>query len=190
MGAQHFTPCRISSDFFSYPCRICWVLANKGYLCLAYMQTWGQLQLYHPWLAKYTGHLKMALLLYCLSGSICCVCCGLFTACFGDSSGNWKAEPSPFFPNSQGVPVPADVAGCWRSTASVSHIYSPRDTALGACASAGPRGGVQTTACICRAGSQEENIVSMVYRVPLNCACSPTHSLSYHGDGLRVHILH
>ena len=154
------------------------------------MQAWGQLHLNHPWLPKYSSHLKMALLLYCLSDSICSVCCGLFPACLGDSFGNWKAEPSPFFPDSRAVPVPADVAGCWRTTASLSHSYSPRGTALRPCADAGPGRGIQTTACICRTGSQEENIVLLVNRVPLNSACSPMHSLLYHGDGLCVHLLH
>lgn len=85
---------------------------KKGCLCLAYVQTWGQLHLNHPWLAKYSSRLRMARLLCCFSGSICSVCCGLFTACLGNSSGNWKAETSPFFPSSQGISVPADITGC------------------------------------------------------------------------------
>lgn len=134
-------------------------MANKGYLCFAYMQTWGQPHSNHPWLAKYSSHLKMALSLYCLSGPICSVCCGLFTACLGDSSGNWKAELSPFLPDSRGVPVPADVAGCWRTTATLSHSYSQRGTALKPHADDGPGRRVQTTPCICRAGIWEKNIV-------------------------------
>lgn len=165
-------------------------MANKGYLCLVCMQTWVRPRSHHPWLAKYFSCLKMGLSLYCLSGAICSVCCGLFTACLGDSSGNWKAELSPFFPDSRGVPVPADVAGCWRTTASLSHSYSQRDTALRPCADAGPGRGLQTTACLCRALIWEESIVLLVNRASLNCACSPTHSLLRHGGGLCVHLLH
>lgn len=107
-----------------------------------------------------------------VSGSVCSVCCGLFTACLGNSSGNWKAEPPPLFPENQGVPAPADAA------------ERPRSTALTPRARAGP--GVQTTACVCRAGSQEENIVLLVDRVPPSCACSPTHSsLCFHTKDLR-----
>lgn len=107
-------------------------------MCLVYIKTLGQPHSYHPWLAKYSSHLKMALLFYCLSGLICSVCCVLFTDYLGDSSGNWKAELTPFFPYSQGVPAQADVAGWWRTTASLSHGYSQRRTALRPLADAGP----------------------------------------------------
>lgn len=143
------------------------------------MQTQSQLHSNHPWLAKYSSPLS----LYCLCGHLCPICCGLFTANVGDSSGTGKLS-------------------CLLSalTAGVSRCQQTLQGAGGlqpAAAEAAPHidqvlmqdlwGGLRPQLAFVGLTVQEENVF-LVKGVPLSHACSQMLCLLYHGDGFYVHL--